>query len=180
MICYIAMGWCIVFFIGPTVRVLGAGGTVFLLTGNHQYLFRPLCRSFLFAVRNLSPHTLFAPLRMSGRTNKAFYFCLNNHNCYIWNRMGMLFCCGDADCHWFKEIPGSFDDLLYSDGINSPYITAQHGKYYTKNQSRYCQRTSDNMWNHIKYFRIFRWRVFGYYSLEKSGKQQGEKGKFYE
>ncbi len=37
MICYIAMGWCIVFFIGPTVRVLGAGGTVFLLTGGIAY-----------------------------------------------------------------------------------------------------------------------------------------------
>lgn len=37
MICYIAMGWCIVFFIGPTVRVLGTGGTVFLLTGGIAY-----------------------------------------------------------------------------------------------------------------------------------------------
>ena len=37
MICYIAMGWCIVFFIGPTVRVLGMGGTVFLLTGGIAY-----------------------------------------------------------------------------------------------------------------------------------------------
>ena len=37
MICYIAMGWCIVFFIGPTVRVLGMGGTAFLLTGGIAY-----------------------------------------------------------------------------------------------------------------------------------------------
>ena len=37
MICYIAMGWCSVFFIGPTVRVLGMGGTVFLLTGGIAY-----------------------------------------------------------------------------------------------------------------------------------------------
>ena len=37
MICYIAMGWCIVFFIGPTVRVLGMGGRVFLLTGGIAY-----------------------------------------------------------------------------------------------------------------------------------------------
>lgn len=37
MVCYIAMGWCIIFFIGPTVRCLGAGGTVFLLTGGIAY-----------------------------------------------------------------------------------------------------------------------------------------------
>ena len=37
MICYIAMGWCIIFFIKPTVQVLGAGGTVFLLTGGVAY-----------------------------------------------------------------------------------------------------------------------------------------------
>ena len=37
MICYLGMGWCIVFFIGPTVRVLGMGGTVFLLTGGIAY-----------------------------------------------------------------------------------------------------------------------------------------------
>lgn len=37
MICYIAMGWCIIFFIKPTVQVLGVGGTVFLLTGGGAY-----------------------------------------------------------------------------------------------------------------------------------------------
>lgn len=37
MICYIAMGWCIIFFIKPTVQVLGVGGTVFLLTGGVAY-----------------------------------------------------------------------------------------------------------------------------------------------
>lgn len=37
MICYIAMGWCIIFFIGPAVNVLGVGGTVFLLTGGVAY-----------------------------------------------------------------------------------------------------------------------------------------------
>lgn len=37
MICYIAMGWCIIFFIRPTVQVLGTGGTVFLLTGGVAY-----------------------------------------------------------------------------------------------------------------------------------------------
>ena len=37
MVCYLAMGWCIIFFIGPTVRCLGAGGTAFLLTGGIAY-----------------------------------------------------------------------------------------------------------------------------------------------
>lgn len=37
MICYIAMGWCIIFFIKPTIQVLGVGGTVFLLTGGVAY-----------------------------------------------------------------------------------------------------------------------------------------------
>lgn len=37
MVCYIAMGWCIIFFIGPTIRCLGTGGTVFLLTGGVAY-----------------------------------------------------------------------------------------------------------------------------------------------
>lgn len=37
MICYVAMGWCIVFFIKATIQVLGAGGTVFLFTGGAAY-----------------------------------------------------------------------------------------------------------------------------------------------
>ncbi len=37
MICYLAMGWCIIFFIGPTIRCLGLGGTVFLITGGVAY-----------------------------------------------------------------------------------------------------------------------------------------------
>ncbi len=37
MICYLAMGWCIIFFIGPTVKCLGVGGTVFLITGGLAY-----------------------------------------------------------------------------------------------------------------------------------------------
>ncbi len=37
MICYLAMGWCIIFFIGPTIRCLGPGGTVFLITGGVAY-----------------------------------------------------------------------------------------------------------------------------------------------
>lgn len=37
MICYLAMGWCIIFFIKPTIQCLGAGGTVFLLTGGIAY-----------------------------------------------------------------------------------------------------------------------------------------------
>lgn len=37
MVCYIAMGWCIIFFIVPTVHCLGVGGTVFLLSGGLAY-----------------------------------------------------------------------------------------------------------------------------------------------
>lgn len=37
MICYVAMGWSIIFFIKPTVEILGVGGTVFLLTGGVAY-----------------------------------------------------------------------------------------------------------------------------------------------
>ncbi|MCH5251797.1 MAG: hemolysin III family protein [Lachnospiraceae bacterium] len=37
MICYLAMGWCIIFFIRPTIRCLGTGGTVFLVTGGVAY-----------------------------------------------------------------------------------------------------------------------------------------------
>ncbi len=37
MVCYIAMGWSIIFFIVPTMRCLGAGGTVFLVTGGLAY-----------------------------------------------------------------------------------------------------------------------------------------------
>lgn len=37
MICYIAMGWSIIFFIKPTIQILGVGGTVFLLTGGVAY-----------------------------------------------------------------------------------------------------------------------------------------------
>lgn len=37
MICYIAMGWCIIFFIRPTIACLGVGGTVFLVTGGIAY-----------------------------------------------------------------------------------------------------------------------------------------------
>ena len=37
MICYIAMGWCIVFFIKPTAEMLGTGGMVYLLAGGISY-----------------------------------------------------------------------------------------------------------------------------------------------
>lgn len=37
MICYLAMGWCIVVAIKPTVLALGTGGTVFLLLGGVAY-----------------------------------------------------------------------------------------------------------------------------------------------
>lgn len=37
MICYVAMGWCIVFFIKPTIEVLGRGGITFLFTGGAAY-----------------------------------------------------------------------------------------------------------------------------------------------
>ena len=37
MICYLGMGWCIVFFIKPTMEVLGTGGMAFLLSGGIAY-----------------------------------------------------------------------------------------------------------------------------------------------
>lgn len=37
MICYLGMGWCIIFFIKPTVEVLGLGGMVYLITGGLAY-----------------------------------------------------------------------------------------------------------------------------------------------
>lgn len=37
MICYLGMGWCIIFFLRPTVELLGLGGMVFLVTGGLAY-----------------------------------------------------------------------------------------------------------------------------------------------
>lgn len=37
MVCYLAMGWCIVFFMPATIQCLGFGGMVFLLTGGIAY-----------------------------------------------------------------------------------------------------------------------------------------------
>lgn len=37
MICYLAMGWCIVAAFKPTVLALGTGGTVFLIVGGVAY-----------------------------------------------------------------------------------------------------------------------------------------------
>lgn len=37
MICYLGMGWCIIFFIKPTAEMLGLGGMVFLITGGIAY-----------------------------------------------------------------------------------------------------------------------------------------------
>ncbi len=37
MICYLGMGWCIIFFIKPTFEVLGTGGMVYLVTGGIAY-----------------------------------------------------------------------------------------------------------------------------------------------
>ena len=37
MICYLGMGWCIVFFIKPTAEMLGTGGMVYLLAGGISY-----------------------------------------------------------------------------------------------------------------------------------------------
>ena len=37
IICYLAMGWCIILFIKPTIHCLGVGGTVFLFTGGVAY-----------------------------------------------------------------------------------------------------------------------------------------------
>ncbi len=37
MACYLGMGWCIIFFIRPTMQVLGPGGMVYLITGGLAY-----------------------------------------------------------------------------------------------------------------------------------------------
>lgn len=37
MICYLAMGWVIIFFIKQTLAVIGTGGVVFLVTGGIAY-----------------------------------------------------------------------------------------------------------------------------------------------
>ncbi len=37
MICYLAMGWIIIFFIKQTYEVLGAGGVIFLVSGGIAY-----------------------------------------------------------------------------------------------------------------------------------------------
>ncbi len=37
MICYLGMGWCIIFFIRPTMQALGPGGMVYLITGGLAY-----------------------------------------------------------------------------------------------------------------------------------------------
>lgn len=37
MICYLGMGWCIIFFVKPTIEVLGFGGMVFLVSGGLAY-----------------------------------------------------------------------------------------------------------------------------------------------
>mgnify|MGYP004721010255 FL=1 len=37
MICYLGMGWCIIFFIRPTIELLGAGGMVYLIAGGLAY-----------------------------------------------------------------------------------------------------------------------------------------------
>ncbi len=37
MICYLGMGWVIIFFIKPTIEVLGLGGMVYLITGGIAY-----------------------------------------------------------------------------------------------------------------------------------------------
>lgn len=37
MICYLAMGWVIIFFIKQTLEVIGTGGVVFLVTGGIAY-----------------------------------------------------------------------------------------------------------------------------------------------
>lgn len=37
MICYLAMGWCVLIFIRQTIECLGTGGTVFLFSGGIAY-----------------------------------------------------------------------------------------------------------------------------------------------
>lgn len=37
MICYVGMGWCVVIYIVPVVKVLGLGGSTFLFTGGAAY-----------------------------------------------------------------------------------------------------------------------------------------------
>ena len=37
MICYLGMGWCIIFFIKPTIELLGLGGMVYLISGGLAY-----------------------------------------------------------------------------------------------------------------------------------------------
>ncbi|MBR0359965.1 MAG: hemolysin III family protein [Clostridia bacterium] len=46
-ICYIVMGWCIVFAWKPTVAALGTGGIVFLLAGGISYTIGALFYYFL-------------------------------------------------------------------------------------------------------------------------------------
>ncbi|MDY3773943.1 MAG: hemolysin III family protein [Eubacterium sp.] len=37
MICYLGMGWCIIFFIKPTIELLGLGGMFYLISGGIAY-----------------------------------------------------------------------------------------------------------------------------------------------
>ena len=37
MICYLGMGWCVIFFIDDVARSLGLGGTIFLAAGGVLY-----------------------------------------------------------------------------------------------------------------------------------------------
>lgn len=37
IICYLGMGWCIIFFLKTTIEVLGIGGMVYLVTGGIAY-----------------------------------------------------------------------------------------------------------------------------------------------
>ena len=64
MICYLAMGWCIIIFIRPTLEVLTTGGTVLLLLGGVAYTIG----SILYAIgkKHRYMHSIFHLFVLAG------------------------------------------------------------------------------------------------------------------
>ncbi len=74
MICYLGMGWCIVFFIGDVVKSLGTGGTVFLALGGVLYTVGAVL--YMFGHKHRYFHSVFHLFVLGGSIAHFFTILL--------------------------------------------------------------------------------------------------------
>ena len=72
MICYMGMGWCIIFAVVPTYHALGLGGFLLLVAGGLLYTFGAIL--YGIGIKHRYMHSVFHIFVILG--SLAHFFCI--------------------------------------------------------------------------------------------------------